>query len=268
MHITFYWLSYLITFLLGYLFIYWISQSSFLDKFPRLQLALKTKLEDLGLLVLIWVLVGGRIWYFVPLGQDYLIAHWMDLFKIWQGGMAFVGGAIGATLGVLLFVKLNKLSLIEFLVLMDLIVLIVPVGIFLGRLGNFFNQEIVGIPLKNISGIAKEILENLGLTYTYSGWGAAPRVNINFLEALWEGVIVGIILYLTFFKKYKSAPYPWMLAALFLIFYGIVRFFLEFWKYYESKFFGDLSLAQVFMIWFVILWVVLYRLSYKYEKAS
>lgn len=268
MQITFYWIAYFITFVIGYFFMYWIAQKSFLAKFPNLQLALKTRLDDLALLVLLGLLVWGRIWYFVPLGWDYFLAHWVDLFKIWQGWMAFVGWAIGVTLWVLLFAKLNKLSFWEFLVLMDLIVLIVPVGIFLGRLGNFFNQEIVGVPVENLSLISKALLEKFGLTYSYSWWGEGTRININFLEALGEGIFVGLILYWIFFKKYKTNPQPWMLTAIFLVVYGMVRFFLEFWKYYDFKIWGDLSLAQMFMIGFIIIGILLYKFSSRYEKAS
>jgi len=253
MHITFYWFAYFLTFVIGYIFLLWVRKQKFLFKFTKLKKALEQDLDWLALAVLLGVILGGRVGYFVPFGLKRWLEHWQEFFKVWEGWMAFVGGVLGVTVMILIWWRIRWLDLKDLLVLGDLIVLIVPLGILLGRIGNFLNQEIAGIEVAQLpSGVAK-VLGKFGLTVVYTWFWDVPRVNINFLEAAWEGLLVGVILWLVFWKIRQKNPKPWVLVGVFLVSYGLIRFLLEFWKFYPHGWEG-LSLAQLWMIVFVLAW--------------
>ena len=155
------------------------------------------------------VIIGGRLGYVLFYNFTYYLDYPLEILKVWEGGMSFHGALCGIILGIFLFCKKNNNSI---LLMADLGSLTAPLGIFLGRIANFLNQELVGRKTEFFISIKypnEEIYRHLSQIY----------------EALLEGLIPLIILTILHFKfNLKSGS----LGGVFLINYGIVRFLIEF----------------------------------------
>ena len=100
-------------------------------------------IDDLLVYCAFGVIIGGRLGNVLFYDPQYYFSHPIEIFKIWEGGMAFHGGLIGALIGVLLFCRRYKAPA---LTMLDLCSLVAPIGIFLGRIANFIRPELWGRP--------------------------------------------------------------------------------------------------------------------------
>jgi phosphatidylglycerol:prolipoprotein diacylglycerol transferase len=170
--------------------------------------------DNLFCAVVIGIIIGGRlghVLFYHPL--EYLHDP-IEIFKTWNGGMSFHGGAIGAILGIIWAGKHHK---INFWKILDLAACASPIGIFFGRIANFINGELFG----------KVTSLPWGVVFENTGGGPMKRHPSQIYEALGEGALLFIVMNLFFFKFYKV---PRSLSALFCIFYAIFRFGIEFFK--------------------------------------
>lgn len=167
------------------------------------------ELADLIFYTAICMLIGGRLgsmffYHFESLMQDPL-----RVLRIWEGGMSFHGGLIGVIVGLAWFCRRHGRSFQE---TADMIVPAVPVGIGLGRLGNFANGELWGTPA------------TLPWAMVFPHVDTLPRHPSQIYEFLLEGVVLFIILW-----WYSAMPRPpWSVSGLFLLSYGVFRFLVEF----------------------------------------
>lgn len=158
------------------------------------------------------VIIGGRLGY-VLFYQP--AAYWRDplaILRIWEGGMAFHGGLIGVCVAVFWFARHHKIPLWQ---LADRVALVTPIGLFFGRIANFINGELYGR------------VTDLPIGMIFPTGGALPRHPSQLYEAALEGVLLGLILAVSYHLK-LSQRRPGSLVALFLIGYGIARFLVEF----------------------------------------
>ena len=158
---------------------------------------------------------------------------------IWKGGMSFHGGLIGVIIATYIFSK--KIILIHFLFL-DLISMSAPIGIFLGRIANFINSELYGRETDLFWSVKFEKIDNIF------------RHPSQIYEAIFEGIILFILLNFIFKNiLYKS---PGLISALFLIFYSIFRFFIEFTREPDIQIgyiLFNLTLGQILSFFFLCL---------------
>jgi prolipoprotein diacylglyceryl transferase len=98
-------------------------------------------IDDLLVYCAFGVIIGGRLGNVLFYDPRYYFAHPIEIFKVWEGGMAFHGGLIGALIGILLFCRRYKAPV---LTVLDLCSLVAPIGIFLGRIANFIRPELRG----------------------------------------------------------------------------------------------------------------------------
>ncbi len=168
--------------------------------------------DDLITYLVISIIIGGRLGYIIFYNIQYYLSNPIDIFKIWEGGMSFHGALIGIILGTYLFSIRRK---IETLFLLDIIACVSPIGIFLGRIANFINGELVG----KATSVSWSVI--------FPTVDFMPRHPSQLYEAVLEGLILFIILNIIFLKKkYEIGT----CSYLFLIYYGIFRIISELFR--------------------------------------
>ena len=171
------------------------------------------KFDDYITYLIIGIILGGRIGYIVFYNFSYYLDNFLDIFKIWQGGMSFHGGLLGIIFSSYIFAKKNNQNLFFYL---DQVSIVAPVGIFFGRLANFINSELYGTASNVPWSVIFIKVDNLS------------RHPSQLYEAILEGLILFIILIYFTNKNYLNKP--GLISGLFLIFYSIFRFFIEFFR--------------------------------------
>ncbi|HHX58908.1 MAG TPA: prolipoprotein diacylglyceryl transferase [Candidatus Moranbacteria bacterium] len=176
-------------------------------------------LDKLSLFLIIGVILGGRLGYVFFYELGYFIQHPVEIFWpfsqskfIGISGMSFHGGLIGAILTGFWFSKKNNLS---FLFLASFIIPAVPLGYFWGRLGNFLNSELYGRPTDSAIGMY---------------FPTDQTHQLRHPSQLYEAIGEGILLFLILWPLRNSPKIKDSLLWIYLILYGFIRFFIEFFR--------------------------------------
>ena len=202
------------------------------------------KFDDYITYLMIGIIIGGRLGYIIFYNFSYYINNFFDIFKVWEGGMSFHGGLIGIIAASILFSK--KYNQDSFLY-MDLVSLVAPIGIFFGRLANFINSELYGTPTDIPWAVTFIQVDNLS------------RHPSQLYEAILEGIILFIIL--MYFKNKDYLKKPGLISGLFLIFYSIFRFFIEFVRVPDEQLgylIFELSMGQIISLIFFVIGIILF----------
>lgn len=223
-------------------------------------------LDSLFFYGVLGVILGGRLGYVVFYNASEYLSNPADIFKVWQGGMSFHGGLIGVIIAVALFALIKKYKFLE---VSDFIVPYIPIGLGLGRLGNFINGELwgritepgrfwaMGFPQAREMDINK--LPNLPESYQqmFSQFGILPRHPSQLYELVLEGIVLGLIVFLFTRKKRPMGQ----ISAVFLIGYGILRFIVEFSREPDAQL-GllslDFSMGQWLSIPMILIGILMY----------
>jgi phosphatidylglycerol:prolipoprotein diacylglycerol transferase len=155
------------------------------------------------------VVAGGRLGYVLFYNLGWYLAHPLEAFAIWQGGMSFHGGLLGVVAATLLFCRRRQLPV---LLTGDILVTSATVGLGLGRLGNFINGELWGRPT------------DLPWGMVFPGAGPAPRHPSQLYQAALEGLLLFVILMWLHRRQAK----PGVPFFTFFLGYGLCRFLVEF----------------------------------------
>lgn len=248
-----YGIFYLITFVIGYTFLWRVGKTERYKAFPHAQKMLTKWVDDIILGTVIGILVGGRLGEVLLYNREYYSQHPMEIFAIWQWGMSFIGGIVGVVLALLLLNKIYKLSRKDLLVLFDLILVIVPIGIILGRYGNFLNQELYGI-------IAPARVPEI-LTHTYPQIDNATRINTNLISMLAEWFLTFFISITLFLKQFITKKItPGVISVTFILLYSTSRFLFEYLRQdSQSQFMGRFTTTQWFMLCFFLFGIALWK---------
>ena len=190
------------------------------------------QLDDLLTWLILGLVLGGRLGFVLFYNLPWYLEHPLDVFKVWQGGMAFHGGALGVILVLALFARVHR---IPFLTLGDFLVPLVPPGLLLGRLANFINGELWG----------RTTDLPWGMVFPLPGAGDLPRHPSQLYEAGLEGLALLLLLW-----WYSRRPRPrGAVAGLFLFGYGAFRFLVEFARQPDAQLgylaFDWLTMGQV-----------------------
>jgi phosphatidylglycerol:prolipoprotein diacylglycerol transferase len=205
------------------------------------------KFDDYITYLVIGMIIGGRLGYIIFYNFSYYINNFFDIFKVWEGGMSFHGGLIGIIIASILFSKKHDQD--SFLY-MDLVSLVAPIGIFFGRLANFINSELYGTPTDIPWAVTFIQVDNLS------------RHPSQLYEAILEGIILFIIL--MYFKNKDYLKKPGLISGLFLIFYSIFRFFIEFVRVPDEQLghlIFELSMGQIISLIFFVIGIILFYLK-------
>ena len=169
----------------------------------------KDGVSDLLFYAVLGVVLGGRLGYVLFYNPLQYLSRPLDIFAIWQGGMSFHGGLLGVVIASLIFCRRRTLTI---LLTGDILVTSAPIGLGLGRLGNFINGELWGRVTDHPWGMV------------FPGGGALPRHPSQLYEAFFEGLVLFVILYVLHRRK-VTAGIPFFS---FFIGYGLFRFLIEF----------------------------------------
>jgi phosphatidylglycerol:prolipoprotein diacylglycerol transferase len=161
--------------------------------------------------VVFGVLLGGRVGYMLFYNAPYYLQHPLEILMIWKGGMSFHGGALGVIIACWFFCRLHKISYLAF---MDLLVCVVPIGLFFGRLANFINGELFGR------------VSDAPWAVVFPHGGPEPRHPSQLYEAGLEGLVLFIVLGLMA-RSMKIRKREGMISGTFLLGYALSRAFLE-----------------------------------------
>jgi phosphatidylglycerol:prolipoprotein diacylglycerol transferase len=207
LQIHWYSLAYIVGILLGwYYLIKLIAQ-------PNAPMA-RRHADDFVLYATIGILLGGRLAY-VFFYQPEILQNPLDVLKLWQGGMSFHGGALGVSLGIFYMARKSQLSWLR---IHDYIACCAPFGLFFGRIANFVNGELWGRPTD----------VSWGIIFPDAPDGL-PRHPSQLYEAGLEGLLLGLVLAF-FFWRTNARNQPGKLVGIFLLGYGLSRFFVEYFR--------------------------------------
>ena len=197
-----YGLMYMLSFIIGFF------AMRRLAKYRKLNLS-NDDLYDLLFYLILGVMVGGRLGYVLFYDLGNYLRDPLSIFAIWQGGMSFHGGFLGMIPAAWYISRKRGWN---FLDIADLVSAVAPIGLGLGRIGNFINGELYGRPT------------NVSWSMVFPEGGPMPRHPSQLYEALLEGLVLLIILQWMYRKKLNRG----MVFAGLLVFYGLFRFVLEF----------------------------------------
>ena len=207
------------------------------------------QLEDLIFYIAVGVIVGGRCGYVLFYNFPQFLDDPLWLLRVWEGGMAFHGGLLGVIAAVALYARRIGVSAVS---LWDFIAPLAPLGLGLGRLGNFIGQELWG-------------------RATDGPWGMVfprdpsqlPRHPSQLYQFMLEGVLLFIIIW-TFSRKQRP---PLATGSLFLICYGCFRFLVEFVREPDSHigfdWLGWMTRGQILSLPMIIIGLALFITAYR-----
>jgi phosphatidylglycerol:prolipoprotein diacylglycerol transferase len=212
----------------------------------------RVQIEDLIFYAALGIILGGRIGYMFFYNFSTWVAHPLEIFKIWEGGMSFHGGLIGVIVALTLFAKRFKK---DFLVVADFTAPLVPLGLAAGRIGNFINGELWGRP------------SDAPWAMVFPQADYLARHPSQLYEFAFEGLILFGILFFYSLKPHKKGQ----IMAMFLLVYGVMRFSLEYFREPDNQlgFIMDtLTMGQLLSIPMIIAGLIIWTYQEYHAKLS
>ncbi|MDP2104457.1 MAG: prolipoprotein diacylglyceryl transferase [Desulfobulbaceae bacterium] len=225
-------------YVLGFMATYWLVQRQIQQRHDT---ELARHFENLNFTLMLSLILGGRLGYVLFYNFSYYLEHPSEILATWQGGMSFHGAMIGTIVGGIWFCRSRGLS---FWRSADIYVVTIPIGLGLGRIGNFINGELFG----------RETTMPWAMIFPEGG--PYPRHPSQIYECLLEGVILFIILW-----KAKDRPHAnGQMLSLFLIIYGLFRILVERFREPDPHigFIGALTMGQILSVGMVALGLIIF----------
>ena len=227
--IRYYGLVYAVGFLIAYLLLRWVAKKGWIDNLNP------DRADILTIYLVLGAIIGARLLLFVFYQPATFFTDPLEVLMIWHGGMSFHGGLVGAVVAGLLFCRKYK---IRFYQLGDFLVLPLAFFLFIGRLANFVNGELVGTRT------------NLPWCVVFPDYDGCRHPS-QLYEALKNLVIFFVLLFLYTKKKLKEGVVFWS----FVLMYGVMRFIITFWR--EDPRFLGLSGGQYLSLIMAIVAIVM-----------
>ncbi|XVN43208.1 MAG: prolipoprotein diacylglyceryl transferase [Candidatus Rickettsia vulgarisii] len=195
----------------------------------------KQALESFITWAILGVIIGGRLGYVLLYDPAKYFLDPIQILKTYEGGMSFHGGLIGLIVSSYLFCYKNKIS---FFLLTDILAIVAPIGLFLGRIANFINGELYGR------------VTNMPWGIVFPNSDLQARHPSQLYEAFFEGIILFTILFYATFK-HKTIKTLGLNSAIFLIFYSIFRIIIEMFRepdFHIGFIFHNVTMGQILSI--------------------
>jgi phosphatidylglycerol---prolipoprotein diacylglyceryl transferase len=208
--------------------------------------------DDFLFYLIVGLLLGGRLGYVLFYNLPvYLSAPWEMLF-IWHGGMSFHGGLLGMIVAGAIYTRTRNANFWE---LADIGALASPIGLMLGRIGNFINCELFGR------------VTNLPWGIIFPSGGDLPRHPSQLFEAFFEGPVLFAILW---WLRVRVTRPGYVLAA-FLVGYGVFRFLVEFMREPDPQLgflFRWLTMGQILCLFMMVAGAALFAYLRFFGKVA
>ncbi len=238
--VRWYGVMYLIGFASSYLLV------NYQIKKKGLQIS-KDNLVSLYTYLVLGLMAGARLGYILFYDLPTYVRHPFEIFAVWHGGMSFHGGLIGSVIAGILFCRKFRLDIWQ---VADMVMATAPVGLALGRLGNFINGELYGR------------VSHVPWAMVFPGGGPLPRHPSQLYELALEGVVLFIILW----SLKEKMSRPGLLSSLFLFLYGLFRFIAEFFREPDVQLgfiLGPFTMGQLLSSGMILLGILLFFLRRK-----
>lgn len=211
--------------------------------------------DDLIFYAAVGVVLGGRFGYVMFYNFDKFLVEPLWLFKVWEGGMSFHGGLLGVIVAMLLYARKINVGAGQ---LLDFVVPLVPIGLGMGRIGNFIGQELWGRA-------ADPEVVPWAMVFPNDPQALARHPS-QLYQATLEGLLLFVIVY-SFSSRQRPA---WSVGGLFITCYGCFRFIVEFFRQPDSHIgfdaMGWLTRGQILSVPMIVAGVAL--MVYAYRKQS
>ena len=138
--IRWYSLAYIFSIILGWVYALKIIKTT-QNNNKNFEMVKKSDFDDLIIYLVLGIILGGRIGYVIFYNLEYYSQNFLEIFKLWKGGMSFHGGLLGVIAAIFIFTKSKKNSFFKYA---DVVACAVPIGLFFGRIANFINGELYG----------------------------------------------------------------------------------------------------------------------------
>ena len=235
---------YSLAYIFGILIGWWYGNKIILKKFDAERAKTDVKIfDELITYIIISIVIGGRVGYVLFYNPSYYYENLVEIFKIWEGGMSFHGALLGVIIGTYIYSRRKN---VKTFFLLDIIACVSPIGIFLGRIANFINGELIGKTTNVYWGVIFPKFDN------------EVRHPSQLYEAFLEGLLLFFILNFIFFKKsYKVGN----CSLMFLIFYGFFRIISEFFRQPDSQIgylFGFLTMGTLLSTIMIFFGTIIY----------
>ena len=190
-------------------------------------------LDDMLFFGMLGVIIGGRLGHVLFYQSGYYLEHPLRIFAIWEGGMSFHGGLLGVLASMVFIARKYHLPWLK---VTDFIAPLIPPGLGAGRIGNFINAELWGRTTDVSWGMIFPYVDNL------------PRHPSQLYQFFLEGIVLFILLW-----TYSAKPRPiGAVSGMFMIGYGTLRSFAEFFREPEDGFMGISTLGITMGQWLSI----------------
>ena len=229
LEIRWYALAYIAAFVIGYRLVRLLARSQCSNRGKKEFEHSKKYWDDLLTAVILGVLIGGRLGYVLFYNLPFFIAHPWEIFMIWHGGMAFHGGLAGVIVSVFIFAfrmqnnsafKIPHSTPQNAFGILDIVAVITPIGLFLGRIANFINIEVMGRPTNGSLGVV--FVDPTGMPI---GDGM-PRHASPLYEAAMEGILLLVIM-CVLWRCTRLRERAGALSGVFAMLYAVFRAFVE-----------------------------------------
>jgi len=206
-------------------------------------------LEQLSVYMIFGTVIGARLGHCLFYNPSYYLSNPIEIFKVWEGGLASHGAALGILIAIYLFSKKKKKY--SMLWVLDRVVIVVALAGTFIRLGNLFNSEIIGKTT------------DVSWAFIFTAVDDLPRHPAQLYESI-AYLIFFIILWFVYYKGFEKNR-DGLLFGLFLVLVFTFRFFVEFLKENQSAFERGmiLDMGQLLSIPFVIAGIIFISRSFK-----
>jgi phosphatidylglycerol:prolipoprotein diacylglycerol transferase len=206
--VRWYALAYIAGLLLGWRYCLWLARRRPVYFEP-------SAIDDFVLYATLGIVLGGRLGFVLFYNLPYYLQNPLEIFMVWQGGMAFHGGLLGVLAAIWLFARRVG---VPFVVVGDIVAAATPIGLFFGRLANFVNAELFGRPAPDVP-----------WAMVFPRGGPVPRHPSQLYEAAMEGALLFVIL-LVIARRPEIRERPGQVGGAFLVGYGVFRSLAELFR--------------------------------------